>query len=74
MYFVIGFVFFQHPAGHLLNDAVQAHHEKHGCGVKSLVVLAAFWMEALESVIEQVNCFSLLVLSVEMFLPGCSSA
>ncbi|ELU16799.1 hypothetical protein CAPTEDRAFT_205266 [Capitella teleta] len=43
----------QHPLGHLLNSAVQAHHETFGCGIKTLITLTAFWTQSLEDVIQQ---------------------
>jgi chaperonin GroEL (HSP60 family) len=35
----------QHPAGHVIHEAALGHHGNHGCGVTSLVCLAASWSQ-----------------------------
>lgn len=45
----------QHPAGHVIHSAALGHHGNHGCGVTSLVCLAASWSQQVSELKKQVS-------------------
>ena len=45
----------QHPAGHVIHTAALGHHGNHGCGVTSLVCLAASWSQQVSELRKQVS-------------------
>lgn len=45
----------QHPAGHVIHSAGVSHHGNFGCGVASLVCLAALWSRKISDLEKQVK-------------------
>ena len=51
------FISLQHCVGHVINSALQCHHENYHCCTKSLLVMTALWLREMDSLVQQVSYF-----------------
>ena len=47
----------QHCVGHVINSALQCHHENYHCCTKSLLVMTALWLREMDCLLQQVRYF-----------------